>query len=94
MAQASPQQDGVLLLIKVAHDNTRNAAVFEQFLDNLHGVLGGRRFALEVVSLHQHIYLFVWCRKNQVELLQGQVYAEYPDCEIEFVKDYSAIGSR
>ncbi|MFH1720008.1 MAG: type IV secretory system conjugative DNA transfer family protein [Patescibacteria group bacterium] len=94
MAQASPQQDGVLLLIKVAHDNTRNAAVFEQFLDNLHGVLGGRRFALEVVSLHQHIYLFVWCRKNQVELLQGQIYAEYPDCEIEFVKDYSAIGSQ
>jgi hypothetical protein len=91
MAQEA-RKEGTLLLIKVAHDNTRGAVVFEQFLDNLHGVIGGKRLSLEIVSLHQHIYLFIWCKNDQVELLQGQVYAEFPDCEIEFVKDYADIN--
>lgn len=91
MAQEAQKTEGILLLIKVAHDNVRGASVFEQFLDNLHGVLAGKRIALEIVSLHQHIYLFIWCKREQGELLQGQIYAEFPDCEIEFVKDYSTI---
>ena len=83
--------EGVLMLIKVAHDNPKDELIFEQLLDTLHGVVGGERFSLEIVSLHQHIYLFVWCKRGQAPTLQGQIYAEYPHAEIEFLKDYSDI---
>jgi hypothetical protein len=83
--------DGVLMLIKVAHDNPKDELIFEQLLDTLHGVVGGQKFSLEIVSLHQHIYLFVWCKRQLVPTLQGQLYASYPHAEIEFLKDYSDV---
>jgi hypothetical protein len=83
--------EGVLMLIKVAHDNDKGEAIFEQLLDTLHGVVHGSRYSFEIVSLHQHIYLFVWCKRHDVPTIQGQLYAEYPHAEIEFLKDYSEI---
>ncbi|MBT3864481.1 DUF87 domain-containing protein [Candidatus Peregrinibacteria bacterium] len=87
----APTTDNVLMLIKVAHDNDKDEVVFEQLLDTLHGVVGGAKFSLEIVSLHQHIYLFVWCKQAQMPALKGQIYAEYPHAEIEFLKDYSNV---
>lgn len=81
--------DGVLMLIKVAHDNEKDVHAFEQFLEVVHKVMHGSRYSFEVVSLHQHVYLFLWCKRRDVPALQGQLYAEYPHAEIEFLKDYS-----
>ena len=58
--------EGVLMLIKVAHDNDKGEAIFEQLLDTLHGVVHGSRYSFEIVSLHQHIYLFVWCKRHEI----------------------------
>lgn len=88
---ADQLSEGVLMLVKVAHDNPKDVLSFEQLLDTLHGVVGGDKFSLEIVSLHQHIYLFVWCKRNQVSTIQGQFYASYPHAEIEFLKDYSDV---
>lgn len=83
--------EGVLMLIKVAHDNDKDVHAFEQFLEVIHKVLHGARYTFEVVSLHQHVYLFTWCKRRDVPTLQGQIYAEYPHAEIEFLKDYADL---
>lgn len=83
--------EGVLMLIKVAHDNDKGESIFEQFLDTIHGVIHGNRYSFEIISLHQHIYLLVWCKRSDVPTMQGQLYAEYPHCEIEFLKDYTDL---
>lgn len=82
-----------LLLIKVPHDNAKGAATFEQFLKNLHGIIKGKRISLEIVSLNQHIYLFVWITSDLYEVITGQLYALYPDAEIEMVKDYTILAN-
>ena len=37
-------REGMLILIKIPHDNEKTATAFEQLLDTLHGVLGGKRY--------------------------------------------------
>lgn len=90
-AHSAAGQDGVVMLIKVAHDNDKDVAMFEQFLDTMHGVMHGSRFAFEIVSLHQHLYLMAWCSRANVPTMQGQLFAMYPHAEIEFLKDYADI---
>lgn len=84
--------DSVVLLIRVPHDNEYPAEKFDELLDHLHDILKGGRFSLEIASIHQHVYLFVWCSRHEAEHLSGHIYAEYPDAEIDVVKDYAQVN--
>lgn len=81
--------DNVLFLVKVPHDNPDGPNVFEEVLDNIHNLMEGKRISFEILSLNQHVYLFIWCPKSIYSAIQGQIYAHYPFAEIDIVKDYA-----
>ncbi|MBI4994576.1 hypothetical protein HZC21_02940, partial [Candidatus Peregrinibacteria bacterium] len=88
MAIATPS-DNVLLLVKVPHDNQEGPNVFEEVLDNIHNLMENKRISFEILSLHQHVYLFIWCPKTIYNAIQGQIYAHYPFAEIDLIRDYA-----
>ncbi|KKU78361.1 MAG: hypothetical protein UY05_C0062G0001, partial [Candidatus Peregrinibacteria bacterium GW2011_GWA2_47_7] len=78
----------VLLLIRIPQEIEKRVLSFEQLLVNIHEILHHHVVAFEVTSYNQHIYFFVCIEKNLKELIEGQIYAQYPFCEIEEVSDY------
>ncbi|MBP9718706.1 type IV secretory system conjugative DNA transfer family protein [Candidatus Gracilibacteria bacterium] len=82
-------KDKVLLLIRVPQEIERRVLAFEQFLVNIHEILHHHEFTFEMTSYNQHIYFFACIERNLKELLEGQIYAQYPFCEIEEVSDYA-----
>ncbi|HBB02401.1 MAG: hypothetical protein US89_C0013G0020 [Candidatus Peregrinibacteria bacterium GW2011_GWF2_38_29] len=80
-----------LLLIKVPHDNPEGPTVFQDVLHNIHSLIEGHKISLELLSLNQHVYMFIWCTKDIYETIQSQIYARYPFAEIDVVKDYASL---
>jgi hypothetical protein len=59
------------------------------FLQALHRILpNGTSLSLEIASTNQFIKFYVVIPKFQKNLFESQLYAQYPDAEIEEVKDY------
>lgn len=77
----------ILLLIRIPPGKNEEHT-FEQFLLNLHEGLEGIKIGLELISLHQHVYFHLRIEARVRELVEGQIYALYPDAEIIHVKDY------
>jgi len=84
--------ESVLLLVKVPYDNKEGPSIFEEMLDSIHNLISGYRISFEMLSLNQHVYLFVWCPKAIYNSVQGQIYAHYPFAEIDIVKDYASTS--
>lgn len=79
----------VLLLIRIPQEIEKRVLSFEQLLVNIHEILHHHALTFEVTSYNQHIYFFVCIEKGLKELIEGQIYAQYPFCEIEEVSDYA-----
>lgn len=62
--------------------------IFEGLLVTLKKSLKRETISLEMVSYRQHIYFYIYIPAALVELVEGQIYATYPDCEINRVGDY------
>ncbi len=58
------------------------------FLDRMMG-LSSDQVSLEVANVNNAITFYVTCPKKLKNLVEGQVYAQYPDVEIEQVQDYA-----
>ncbi|MEK7524491.1 MAG: DUF87 domain-containing protein [Patescibacteria group bacterium] len=78
----------VLLLIRIPQEIEKRVLAFEQLLVNIHEILHHHTFTFEMTSYNQHIYFFTCIERNLKELIEGQIYAQYPFCEIEEVTDY------
>ncbi len=81
-------KDKVLLLIRIPQEIEKRVLSFEQLLVNIHEILHHHVFTFEMTSYNQHIYFFTCIEKNLKELIEGQIYAQYPFAEIEEVNDY------
>ena len=81
-------QDKVLMLVRIPQEIEKRVLAFEQLLVNIHEILHHHVFTFEVTSYNQHIYFFVSIERNLKELIEGQIYAQYPFSEIEEVTDY------
>ncbi|MBI2638739.1 type IV secretion system DNA-binding domain-containing protein [Candidatus Peregrinibacteria bacterium] len=81
-------KDKVLLLIRIPQEIEKRVLSFEQLLVNIHEILHHHAFTFEVTSYNQHIYFFTCIEKKLKELIEGQIYAQYPFSEIEEVNDY------
>jgi hypothetical protein len=46
-------------------------------------------FSFEIINSKERIYFFLHTPKSYASLLVNQIYAQYPDAEIELVKDYA-----
>jgi len=80
-----------VLLVKIP-PGKNEAAIFEQLLENLHEVMEHASVCFEIASLHQHIYFYVRVKPNVRTLIEGQIYAKYPDAEVVEVRDYATQG--
>lgn len=81
-------KDKVLLLIRIPQEIEKRVLSFEQLLVNVHEILHHHTFTFEMTSYNQHIYFFCSIERKLKELIEGQIYAQYPFAEIEEVTDY------
>ena len=89
------------LLIRVARDNETGPIVAEQIFSTIHGIsqslsffdrLRGKsqtRVSFEIASVNRSIRFYAHFPTRLRNLIEGQVYAQYPNVEITEVQDYS-----
>ena len=46
-------------------------------------------FSLELISIEGNVHFFIWTRKNFVDLVESQIYSQYPSSKIIEVEDYT-----
>ena len=91
----------IVLQVAVSKLNERGPIVAEQIFAALHGVeenyslwdyLAGRtrpRISLEIASVNNVIQFFIWAPRRFKNVIESQIYAQYPDVEIQEVEDYA-----
>jgi len=79
----------VYLLVKVPSNNEQKEAAMDVFLRSVHRVLpNNTSFSLEMASNNQFLSFYVVVNSTYKNTLESQLYAQYPNAEIEEVKDY------
>ena len=94
--------ESVVFRVAVSKLNERGPIVAEQIYSALHGIeenyglwdyLAGRtkpRISLEIANVGNKIQFFIWAPKRFRNVIESQIYAQYPDVEIEEVEDYAS----
>jgi hypothetical protein len=103
-SQNIKETGSILLEIKLPKEITKSPAAMEIFLTSLQQsgsanyyevlVEGVTRawFSLELVSLEGQIHFYIWTRPKFKNLIEAQIYAQYPTVEIYQVEqDYTAL---
>jgi hypothetical protein len=100
-SQYNKTMPSVVLRVAVSKLNERGPIVAEQIFSALHGIdrnynffdyLAGRtrpRISLEIANVNNKIQFFIWAPKRLRNVIESQIYAQYPDVEIEEVEDYA-----
>lgn len=81
-------KDKVVLQIKVPKDNESGPIVAEQIFATLHA-FSKEIVSFEIANIGRSIRFFVASSKKLTDLIESQIYAQYPDTEIEIVSDYA-----
>lgn len=96
------KQGSVLLEIKIPKETNKSPLAMEIFLTSLFQTgsssyvdtfwKGKVRpwFSLELVSLGGEVHFFIWSQLKWRNILEAQIYAQYPNIEIYEVPDYAA----
>jgi len=95
-------QEYVLLEIKLPNEIKKTPLAMELFLNALYQTIGEGTFihryikgssrptfSLEMVSLEGNVKFFIWTRKFWKNLVEAQIYAQYPDIEVSEISDYT-----
>ena len=95
------KMESVVLRVAVSKLNERGPIVAEHIYASIHGLRGnynwvdylfGRpkpRISLEIATVNNLIQFFIWAPKKYRNVIESQIYAQYPDVEIEEVEDYA-----
>lgn len=82
----------VCLFIKIPPSNESKENAMEAFLHNLHRVVpNNSSLSLEMVSADQFLRFYIITEKSLKGVVEAQLYAQYPEAELEEVPDY--VGS-
>ncbi len=96
------QEKYTVLTVRVAKENENGPMVAEQIFATLHGIESKFSFwqklsgyssdnvSFEIASLNRSIRFYVAFPEKLRNLVEGQIYAQYPDVEIEDCTDYAA----
>lgn len=88
LARRLEKKDRDVLLIKIPPNNDRREDAMEFFLRSLHRLLpNGTSLSLEMISSDQFLHFYIVINKKFRSLLESQLYADYPDIEVELTKD-------
>ncbi len=95
------EMDWILLEVIPPKDIKKTAQAMEQFFCGLHGTQGGKNwwernisgevqrwFSMEMVSLGGEIHFYIRTVSRFRNLIESNIYAQYPDAEISQVADY------
>lgn len=78
------RSDKVYLQIKMPSESESQENAMEKFLKSLHRVLQNNTlFSLEMVSSNQFLRFYITIPKDKKNLLESQLYAQYPEAEAE-----------
>lgn len=96
------KQGSTLLEVRLPREVSRSPKAMETVLGVFHQTGGERTFidkyingktrawfSLEIVSIEGNVRFFIWMRKNFKDLVESQIYAQYPTVEIYEVEDYT-----
>lgn len=91
----------VLLAIDIPQENVQTPMAVEQLFSHIAGAFDApdlrgkfregykqRWFSFEIISIEGYIQFLVWTEETFRELLEGSIYAQYPEAEIVEVEDY------
>ncbi|MCL4415468.1 MAG: type IV secretion system DNA-binding domain-containing protein [Actinobacteria bacterium] len=82
-------EDKTFLLVKISPSNEQKEDRMDELLRSLHRVLpNSTEISLEIASVDQFLSFYIVVPKNQKNILESQLYAQYPDAEVEEKKDY------
>ncbi len=89
------KQKRILLRLAVPRQNVRGPIAFEQVLASLHGLLskeikkaGKETISFEIVKISGKIYFYISIPSHLRTLISSQIYSQYPEVEIENVREY------
>ncbi|MFH1392433.1 MAG: hypothetical protein ABIG90_02000 [bacterium] len=98
------ERNWVLLEINIPEQVEVTPKAMEQVITGLHGIYKGpnlmekyiqgmlpRFFSLEIVGINGEVHFFIRTEMQFRNLVEGQVYAQYPDAEIREAEDYSRL---
>lgn len=96
------KQERILLELKLPLEVKKSPLAMEMFLGAVHqaggdgtwfdrNIKGKSRtwFSLEIVSIEGDVKFFIWSEKKFKNLIEAQLYAQYPTVEIYEVPDYT-----
>ena len=91
----------VLLEVTPPRDIKKTAQAMEQFFNGLHGTIGSKNWwernisgevqrwtSMEMVSLGGEIHFFIRVFSGHRNIVESNIYAQYPEAEIKEVPDY------
>ena len=91
-----------LLELKIPKEIRKSPKATEQIFNALHGVFLPIKwrdkffkgkvmdwFSFEIVSMEGNVKFFVWTRAFWKEVIEAQIYAQYPEVEITETDDYT-----
>ncbi|HKM20395.1 MAG TPA: type IV secretion system DNA-binding domain-containing protein [Candidatus Dojkabacteria bacterium] len=87
----------IVMQILVPRENEKASLAAEQMFASIHGVLGGNVRGTDVISFEiastdeNGIRFFVVAPQHLSRFIEGQIYAQYPNADIEYVQDYAGL---
>ncbi len=94
----------VLLEMMVPRDIAKSPKAMETVLTSLHSVYAGNWlqrvkngflpwwYSLEIVSINGSVHFYIYAQAPYKNLVQSQIYAQYPDVEINEAEDYTGVA--
>ena len=96
------KQEYILLEIELPKEQFKSPLAMELVLNTLNQTGGDGNFidkymkgkvrpwfSLELVSIEGNFHFFIWTRKNFVDLIESQIYSQYPQSKVQEVEDYT-----
>ena len=89
----------LVMQILVPRENDKSALAAEQMFASIHGILGDSKKSLDLISFEiissceDGIRFFVVTPGHLAKFIEGQIYAQYPNADISYEKDYSLNNS-
>lgn len=82
----------VVLHLKVPRENDRGPVAMEAVFNGLSELFRASPATLsfEIVVRGGFLYFFLVCQRTVVDIVRGQLFSQYPNLEIEEVKDFTA----
>ncbi len=89
LTKKAQEHGNAIFRIKIPPSNEQKEDAMEAFLRSVHRLLPtGSSVSLEMASSEQFMSFYIVLPKSYKNIIESQIYAQFPDAEIEETKDY------